>query len=295
MLLALTLACAQPEESDPLAADASRTGLDGDDGPYGVHLRSADGAADPPTDWFTPTDEAGAPAEVGSAAATLVLLQGGGVPPERYHWLAVHLASRGATVLVPHHGLDLAAFDATAGERALRAARAEGLVGDAPVGVLGHSLGGVMAAGWWAADPDEADAGPEAVAGLALLASYPAEDASVESRSWGSMVSLVGAGDARSEPADVEAGAERFNIEHAVVTVPDMNHYDWTDAASEGELASDGPPSADLAAARRTARWAIAGWVDSCLTSTVGTWAHFLAAHGDATVGNPCELMVMGE
>lgn len=295
MLLALTLACSAPEDSDPLVYDAARTGTGGDNGPWGVHLRTADGAGDPPTDWFTPTDEAGEPADVGVAAATLVLLQGGGVPPVRYHWLAVHLASRGATVLVPHHGFDLAAFDARAGARALRAARDEGVVGDAPVGVLGHSLGGVMAAGWWAEDPDEGDAGDEAVAGLALLASYPADDAPVEARTWGSMVSILGASDERSDVADVDAGADRFNVEHARVTVPDMNHYDWTDAASEGELASDGPASGDLAAARRTAQWALDGWVDSCLTSTVGTWAHFVAAEPDAAVGAPCELMVMGQ
>ena len=287
MVLLLTLACAPSEESEPLLYDAARTGLEGANGPWGVHLRTAEGGEDPPTDVFWATDAAVARADVGFAAATLVLIQGAGVGPTRYHWLAVHLASRGATVLVPHHGLDAADLDLDAGARALAAATDAGDVDAAvPVGVLGHGLGGEVASTWWAAD--------EAVGGLALLGAAPAAAATVEDRRTGSVIAVVGSADEVATPKDVAAGADRFNLIRAGVTVAGLNHYDWTDFASDGELARDGAPAADLAAARMDAQWALAGWVDSCLTSSVGTWPFYRAAHDELVDGDPCELMVMG-
>lgn len=287
MTLLFALACAAPVESDPLAYDAGRTGLEGANGPWGVHLTTT-ADADPPNDLFVPTDADGAAADVGFAAATIVLLQGGSVVPERYHWLAIHLASRGAKVIVPHHGLDLPALDATAGQRALDAAVEAGTVDpDAPVGIAGHSLGGVMGAAQWADN--------EAIEGLALLASYPADDTNVEARTSGSVVSIVGTEDMKSTPDDVQAGADRFSLTHAMVKVPGMNHYDWTDDATEGELAGDGSATADRADSRKNVQWALAGWVDSCVTSSVGTWPFYAGAHPDDVVGDPCDLMVMGE
>lgn len=287
MLLPLLLACAPPEEADPLAYDDARTGLEGADGPWGVH-RVSTFDADPPNDLFRPVDAEGADAEVGFAAATLVLLQGGGVTPGRYAWLAEHLASRGATVIVPHHGLDLASVDQTAGQRALAAANAAKTVDtDAPVGFLGHSLGGVAGAFQWASD--------DTIAGLALLASYPADDTDVESRTTGSVISIRGGDDGKVTAEEQEAGAARFNLTHAVVTVEGMNHYDWTDGATEGELAADDESSKVQGESRKDAQWALDGWVDSCVTSSVGSWPFYAAAHPDTAVGDPCELMVMGE
>ncbi|MSQ01575.1 MAG: hypothetical protein EXR71_06740 [Myxococcales bacterium] len=287
MVLLLTLACAPSEESEPLLYDAARTGLEGANGPWGVHLRTADGGEDPPTDIFWATDAAGARADVGFAAATLVLIQGAGVGPTRYHWLAVHFASRGATVLVPHHGLDAADLDLNAGVRALAAATDAGDVdATAPVGVLGHGLGGEVASTWWAAD--------EAVGGLALLGAAPSAVAAVEDRPTGSVISIVGSADDVTGADGAAAGLTRFNLVRAGVTVAEFNHYDWADFVSADEQARDGAPAADQAAARQDAQWALAGWVDSCLTSSVGTWPFYRAAHDDLVDGDPCELMVMG-
>ncbi len=287
MVLLLTLACAPSEESDPLLYDAARTGLEGANGPWGVHLRTADGGEDPPTDVFWATAAAEARADVGFAAATLVLIQGAGVDPTRYHWLAVHLASRGATVLVPHHGLDAADLDLNAGARALAAATDAGDVdAAAPVGVLGHGLGGEVASTWWADD--------DAVAGLALLGAAPHAAATVEDRVVGSVVSIVGSADGVATVEEVAAGLSRFNLIRAGVTIDTMNHYDWTDFSTEGELGRDGAGAPDLDAARTNAQWALAGWVDSCLTSSVGTWPFYRAAHDALVDGDPCELMVMG-
>lgn len=158
-------------------------------------------------------------------------------------------------MIVPHHGLDLPALDATAGQRALDAAVEAGTVDpDAPVGIAGHSLGGVMGAAQWADN--------EAIEGLALLASYPADDTNVEARTSGSVVSIVGTEDMKSTPDDVQAGADRFSLTHAMVKVPGMNHYDWTDDATEGELAGDGSATADRADSRKTSSGrSPAGWI----------------------------------
>ncbi len=287
MLLLLALACTPSEESDPLLYDAARTGLEGANGPWGVHLRTADGGGNPPADVFVPTDVAGAPADVGFAAATVVLIQGAGVVPTRVHWLAVHLASRGAVVLVPHHAFDAADLDVDAGARALAAAVDAGDVDAAvPVGVLGHGLGGQVASTWWAED--------EAVGGLALLGAAPADDAPVEDRVTGSVIAIVGSADKVATHDHVVEDMTRLNLIHADVMVAGMNHYDWTDFVSEGELARDGAAAADLDAVRKDAQWALAGWVDSCLTSSVGTWPFYRAAHAELVDGDPCELMVMG-
>lgn len=268
MLLLVVLGCSSPVESDPLGYDAGRSGLEGADGPWGVHLTvTAD--ADPPNDFFAPTDAEGAPAEVGFASTTLVLLQGAGVLPERYHWLAQHLTSRGATVIVPHHGLESAWVDPTAGKRALAAALEAGRVSaDAPVGFLGHGLGGAAAAALWAGD--------ESIEGLALLAASAEADTDVESRESGSVLLMVGGEEEEATLTSVEAGGDRFNVTHAVVVVPEMAAADWS---GEGTT---------------HARWGIDGWVDSCVTSSVGTWPFYAAAHPEDVVGSPCDLMVMG-
>lgn len=282
MLLSLLLACAAPEEADPLAYDSTRTGRAGADGPWGVH-RVSRADTDPPVDRFFPVGEGGAEAEVGAQAVTIVLIQGGGVVPDRYWWLAQHLGSRGATVLVPHHGLDLAFFDQTAGERALAAAVEAGEVDpDAPLAFVGHSLGGVVSSYAWAGD--------DTITGLALLASYPADDAAVEGRGEGTVVSILGGDDAKVSRTEAEAGVERFGAPHAFVTVPGMNHYDWTDDATEGELASDGTPSEPQADTRRSAQGALDGWVDACLTASLPSWTEYAEAHPDTVVGSPCDV-----
>ncbi len=286
MLLALLLACAESESSAPLAYDAARTGLAGADGPWGVALQTVL-YGDPPTDLYSPVDADGADADVGTAAATIVVLQEDGVVPERYDWLAAHLASRGATVLVPHHGLDLADLDPTAGARALAAAREAGdVVASAPVGVAGHGLGGAMAARQWAGD--------ETINGLALLASAPDGETRVEDRAEGSVISLIGTTDGKVTTTEVEEGAARFNVENAVVTIDGLTHYDGTDAPYESEVEADGSSAESRTDVRRVVQYALDGWVDTCVTSSVGTWARFRATFPDLADSNPCPLTVMG-
>jgi hypothetical protein len=284
-MLVLLLACAAPTEQTLLSYDASRTGADGGDGPFGVALRSLEGA-NPRYDLVLPIGEDGAPAATGTAAATFVFLQGGFVAPERYHWFGAHLASRGATVLYPHFGLDLALLSPGAVGRTLDQAleRDDLALAGAPVAVGGHSLGGVAAAQAWIDDPRFEAA--------LILASYPAEGADVESVTEGTVLSLAGTSDAKTPLDDARAGAARFVAPSAFGTIQGMTHYAWTDDATESEPATDDTDLRPDAETRRDALRAIDAWMDACVTGVdPGAWAAFEASVPETVEiedGPPC-------
>ena len=96
----------------------------------------------------------------------LVLYPGGLVEPEAYVPLAAKLARRGIFCVIPKVPFNLAFFDLSAADAAIRA-----YPGVAHWWVGGHSLGGVAASSWAAGNADK-------IEGLALLAAYSTQDLS---------------------------------------------------------------------------------------------------------------------
>ncbi|MEO0605250.1 MAG: alpha/beta hydrolase, partial [Myxococcota bacterium] len=163
-------------------------------------------------------------------------------------------ATRGYVTVLPRAELDLAISQPGNGAVALdalrRTARGDGplagiVADDGPVAVGGHSLGGVMAARQWARD-DGLDL-------LMLMASFPANGDPIEDQAGRAVIGVSGTTD-QSLTADdfVDRNLERFG-ETSLWLVDGLNHYGWTDDATEGELAGDGPLEGELDDLRGTA------------------------------------------
>ncbi len=262
MLPFLLLGCsATPSFVVLLDPDPARDGLNGADGPYGAiatsrryQARVTDAIR---AEIVLPSDETDSPAI--SAAPTVVFVQGGLVDVDRYRWLYTHFASRGYAVIAPYHALDLAIFDIGNASDALAGARADPQLGDSigdSAAVGGHSLGGVVAVKNWLAD--------DSFSALFLLASFPAAGDDPTARTGSPVLSIAGDNDQKALPADVRAGFERFGDPRYLAMVDDLNHYGWTDGATEKELASDGA-AATLDADRIAALTVIDAFLDASL------------------------------
>jgi hypothetical protein len=257
LLVTVALAgCApDPQLVEVLAAAPDSSGALGERGPYGAawvrRQLSASGGRRVSADVFVPVD-----VEDSGPFPPVVFLQGGLVPLPRYAWLGEHFASRGFVVVSPEHPFDLAILAGENGRVALdglRDASADprdalaGLVADAPALAIGHSLGGVLAADLWlTSDSSE-------VRHLALLASEPNPDSDVEAREDGQVVSVTGSRDERLTPAEARAGALRFAAPFVVASVEGMNHFQFTDDPTDGELETDGVATRDAVDSRRLA------------------------------------------
>lgn len=260
-MIALALvACAAPSPEVLLEPDAARTGADGTDGPLGaesvefrVQARVTERVR---VEAVVPLADDAAP------APTVVFVQGGLVDAARYRWLAIHLASRGYAVLMPDYALDLAIQQSGNADAAWVGATTNpptSLVGafdpERRVGG-GHSLGGVVAAMNWTQD-DGWD-------GLFLAASFPAEGTAVEDDPR-PVLSLIGSDDGSADGGATQAGAERFAGPVFFGVVDGMNHYGWTDDATEKELAKDGTATRPVDEARRDALRVFDTWLDATL------------------------------
>jgi pimeloyl-ACP methyl ester carboxylesterase len=285
--LLMALACAPTDPGEILIeADASRDGADGADGPWGaalvtvqVQARVTEGVR---VEVVFPADEEGWPVlppspveEPGfEGLPALVFVHGGLVSPERYRWLAAHAATRGYLVLSPSHPMDLAITEvdngrfALEGVRALSAAEGNTLSGllaeDGPVSVAGHSLGGVVGAMQWVEE--------DAWGGIAMISSYAADDTPVEDRAGGPVLSIVGSEDGASLPEEVLEGLERFQEPRYYALVDGMNHYDWTDGATDSELENDGASTRELSETRPDALAVIDAWLDASSWDAVSAW-----------------------
>ncbi len=260
-MLLLLLACAPvgtPElllEPDPDRADL----LPGERGPYGAALvearaqaRVSDAIA---LDILYPADDAGSPAV--TDAPVVVFIHGGFVDPTRYHWLAAYLATRGWVSVLPEADLHLAITEPGNGDLALnrlqelsrRSDALRDLAGE-PVLAMGHSLGGVMASAQWARDED--------VDGLVLLASFPADFTNVEEGD-GPVLALTGTTDV-FDWENLEAQLDRVPGPVTDARIDGMNHYAWTDEASDADLAGDGPQTRPVATTREDALRVLDTW-----------------------------------
>jgi hypothetical protein len=249
----LLLACT----SDPvvlLEADATRDGLDGADGPLAVSR----------VDRVYPTRVSDAvetivvyPTEIVAGTPTVVLDHGGLVDADRYVWLATHLASRGYVVALPRFPMLLAITAPGNGVAAL-----DGVLGDTvgaalPAAVGGHSLGGVTGAMAWVTEPR--------FTGVYLLASFAAADTDVESRTDGSVLSLIGDQDGSADMGETVDGYARFAAPGLFGVVSGLTHYGWTDDVTESEAAKEDTPNRPVDEARRDSLRVFDAWIDATL------------------------------
>lgn len=265
-----------------LAADATRLGNDGDAGPHGVgcatvrrNTHLSDGATIHLC-WPVDTEQTRVP----GAFPAAIVIPGGLVSAERYAWLQTHLVSRGYVVALPEFPLDLALLDAEPAVAArallgeLAAAGDAALAGSVSltngVGILGHSLGGVVATQRWL---DDADLGA-----LVLLASFPADGDDVQARAGDPVLVLSGARDGASTPVEVSAGFERFGTPRWMGLVSGMNHYDWTDGVRDDERAGDQAATRPTTASRRDALRLLDAFLDAQLGGDPQGWARLDAS-----------------
>jgi hypothetical protein len=271
LLLLSALGCGSPGPVElALQPDPTATGEDGERGPYGAaratyrtQARVSERLIFEVT-W--PADAEGILDPAGAPYPCVLSVQGGLVEPERYRWMAEHMASRGAVVLAPRHSLDLAILESDNASYALdEALERAALPGDplegaleegGPVVAMGHSLGGVVAAMLWVADPR--------VEGVSVLASYAAGGTDVESMGGSPSLLLTGAED-QVPPEEFFPEWERFPEPRWGGVIEGMNHYDWTDEATESELAGDGVSTRPASESRRDAWRVLDSWLDATL------------------------------
>jgi hypothetical protein len=182
----------------------------------------------------------------------VVGIQGGGVEPKAYRWLYRHIASRGFVVLTPSQPGDLPIFatgNASGVVRALRrwsrqtSGPLSGTIDNQLAAILGHSLGGVVAAKNWLYEP-------ESFSELVLLASYPVESEDYRRRSspkGDTVLSIIGGRDERRNNVVENAydGVERIREPSTFAVIEGMNHYQSGNVPSRSQLARDAAPSVD--------------------------------------------------
>lgn len=264
LALAWFLAACTPDLEVLRPADPSADGVPGADGPWGVGRVSLRVAVSPTearaTDVFVPLDGDDAPAR---GRPLVAVIQGGFVRPDRYAWIAEHVATRGFVSTLPRHRLDAALLepDVDARVRALLMEdpdRRAWLATDAPVVPVGHSLGGVAASVWYVDDPD-------AVVAIALLASNPAPGTPVEEAPARPALAITGTRDGLISPDEVQVGLERFPGPRELAVVDGMTHFQWTDDPKPGDLRRDGDPGRGVDAVRRDALQALDAFLDAQL------------------------------
>ena len=170
--------------------------------------------------WYVFAPEDGA--DVG-----LILYPGGRVDPRAYAPAAQAIADEGYQVVIPPMPLNLAVLGAD---------RADAIIAAYPDittwAIGGHSLGGAMAARY-------ADEHPDAVAGLVLWASYPAEGNDLSNRTDLAIVSIYGTRDGLATEEEIAASEARLPAETVWAPISGGNH---------AQFGAYGPQSRDNAA-----------------------------------------------
>lgn len=183
----------------------------------------------------------------GRARVAFVLYPGGLVRPQAYEWVGRALAAHGVRTLIPEFTADLAVTDAG------RATVVAQQLGDGlPVVVGGHSLGGAMAAGHAAKHPD-------AVAGLVLLAAYPAADVNLTGAEF-PVLSLAAEHDGLATMEKVRDGLTRLPGHTDLVVVEGSVHSFF---GRYGPQAGDGLPTVSRADAEADTVAALARFFDA--------------------------------
>ncbi|HPH94389.1 MAG TPA: alpha/beta fold hydrolase [Anaerolineaceae bacterium] len=176
----------------------------------------------------------------GSAAAGLIFYPGGRVDWRAYAPLAKALAAEGYLVVITPMPLNLAILSP---ERANEVMAAYPAVQSWVIG--GHSLGGAMAAQF-------AYAHPEKVKGLALLAAYPTDSASLAQSSL-KVVSISASNDGLATPAKIAASHQNLPPETRFVEIQGGNHagfgwYGRQDGDGEASISREAQHTQTIAA-----------------------------------------------
>jgi pimeloyl-ACP methyl ester carboxylesterase len=154
----------------------------------------------------------------------VIIYPGGRVDPRSYAPSARALAEEGYLTVITPMPLNLAVFDSGAAAEVVTAyPEIETWV------VGGHSLGGTMAAGY-------AETNADAIDGLVLWASYPADD-TLATRTDLAVLSIYATNDGLSTLEDIEASRENLPAETSWVEIGGGNHaqFGWY-----GEQSGDG-------------------------------------------------------
>ena len=214
------------------------------------------------SDIFYPSDKDGNLVEL-NKYDIIISVQGGLVKSERYDWLTRHLASKGYIVISPKHLLDLAFFEVDNSylilnsflEKYSKSEKLKKFQGKkGKIVIIGHSLGGVVAAYQWQRYPE--------INGLILLASYPDEKSDISNIKDKPVLSITGSNDKKSLPEKVRKGFDSIKSQKVLAEVQGMNHYAWTDNFTQEELKSDGIIEGNLTNLRNTAFNVIDAWLD---------------------------------
>lgn len=265
----LLSACAPDPPTVLLEIDRTRTDVFGERGVFGAYLHTrtfrvrVDEAVE--TDVIVPLASR-------TSFPPVLLLPGGAVDTERYRWLGAHIASRGFTVIAPHHALPILfeqgnIYDVFQAVRAVAQDPDDPLyravTPDAPAFVLGHSLGGVSAAKVWASQPND-------TTHLVLICSTTdtSDDYSTRPVVFGNerILSLIGTADERVLEETAREGIKTFTVPLTFAAVEGMNHYQVVEDPTESELADDGVPTID----EERARFLTTFLIDSMLADFVG-------------------------
>lgn len=147
----------------------------------------------------------------GSATTGLILYPGGFVDPVAYALVAHDIARQGFLVVIDPMPLNLAVTHVEAADAIIDA-----FPGIDAWAVGGHSLGGAMAAQYVYDNP-------EAMAGLALWAAYPAEGIDLSGLPV-NVVSIYGDKDGVAAIEEITGAASRLPADTQFVLVPGGNH-----------------------------------------------------------------------
>lgn len=179
----------------------------------------------------------------------VIIYPGGLVRPQAYEWLARRLAALGHLVVIPEMPFDLAV---TASDRAAALIAQYGPT--RRVVLIGHSLGGAMAAQW-------AGGHPRALAGLVLLGAYPPAGTNLTSAAWPSLA-LAAEHDALATPEEIRSGMTLLAPTSRLVVIEGAVHSYF---GRYGPQAGDGVPTVSRSVAEEQIIGAIQDYLGQVL------------------------------
>jgi len=176
----------------------------------------------------------------------LVFYPGGLVRPQAYEWLGRELAVHGVHTVIPEFAADLAVTGKDRAEPLIQRYAA-----GRPVVLAGHSLGGVMAADFVSRHADQ-------VAGLVLMAAYPADGIDLSGTGFGAL-SLLAEHDGNADAGLIRASLPRLGPGSRLAVIPGAVHSFF---GRYGPQDGDGTPTVSRAQAEKSIVAELVGYLD---------------------------------